>query len=280
VKKEWVKLLDENSLRLCDKGFVDSFFKELESDLIYSAKLADGDVYFYVLTELQSSVDFKMPFRVFQYIWAIHMREWMDTPEEVRSRADFRLTPVIPIVFYNGTENWSAIRSFKDYQKRGEMYEGITDFEYILVDTNHLDKEYLLKNHDAICAAIAVDKVRSGEFEQFFNTLMAIVHAKAGFDQAEFKDFLEWLKHTLAHRTGSEEDANRVIKLIEEGDEAVVRTGVDILFDEAEARGVINAAVRMIKKGMGVREIADILDLSDEQLEQAEIKAGLKKEFA
>ena len=34
VNSEWVNHVDEENLRLCDKGFVDSFFKELESDLI------------------------------------------------------------------------------------------------------------------------------------------------------------------------------------------------------------------------------------------------------
>ena len=71
VNKDWVELLDEDSLHLCDKGFVDSFFKELESDLIYSAKIKDNTVYLYVLTELQSTVDYTMPFRMLKYIFAI-----------------------------------------------------------------------------------------------------------------------------------------------------------------------------------------------------------------
>jgi len=284
IKSEWVKLVDEDSLSLCDKGFVDSFFKELESDLIYSAKIADRDVYFYILTELQSTVDFTMPYRVFKYIWAILDRAFSNTPEDKRKRADFRLPLVIPIVFYNGEASWLVTRNFKDYLQGADLFDGVIDFQYTLVDINLLDMEYLLSNHDAICAAIAIDKVRSKESAQLSSTLLEITHSKSGFVPEEFKDFMTWLKHSLEHRTGSEEEADRVIGLIEEGDEAKMRTGIDILFDNAEAKGkaqgIIESAALLLNKGKSLQEAADLLDLSDEQIEQVEIRVGLRKELA
>ena len=284
VKSEWVKLVDEESLHLCDKGFVDSFFKELESDLIYSAKIENRDVYFYILTELQSTIDLTMPFRIFKYISAILMREFDNTPEDERKRMNFRLPAVVPIVFYNGEDKWFITRNFKDYLQDGDMFEGVIDFQYTLVDINLLDRKYLLKNHDAICAAIAVDKVRGGGFEQLFETLVEIAKSKTGFDPDEFKDFLTWLKHTLEHRVGSENEADKIIGLIEKGDEAKMRTGIDILFDEVEARGEalgrINSAVLLLNKGMSIQEAAELLNLSDEQIEQVEQMAGLKAQMA
>ena len=68
VKHEWVQLLDEESLELCDKEFIDDFFKLMESDLIYTAKVDGRDAYFFVLTEMQSSPDNTMPYRIFKYI--------------------------------------------------------------------------------------------------------------------------------------------------------------------------------------------------------------------
>ena len=296
VDGKWVKLLDEESLHLCDKGFIDSFFKELESDLIYSAKIDGRDVYFYVLTELQSSVDFTMPFRIFKYISAILIREFNNTPEDVRKRADYRLPLVIPIVFYNGEFKWSATRCFKEYLQGGDLFEGVIDFQYTLVDINSLDSNELLKNHDAICAAIAVDKIRGEDFEQLYSTLAQIMHSKLGFGQDEFDDFLAWLKHTLTHRTGSEEEAGKVIKLIEEGDEVVMRTGIDILFDNVEARGeargkargeaigadkaTIENAVKLVQSGMTITEVSNRLQFTEEQVEKLEIRLGVKKEFA
>ena len=276
VDSKWVSQIDEETLHLCDKGFVDSFFKELESDLIYSAKAADKDVYFYVLTELQSTVDYTMPFRLFKYVAAILMRVFEDTPQEKRERSDFRLPAVVPILFYNGDERWVLSQNFKDYLQGADLFDSAIDFRYDLVDIKLLEREHLLKNHDAICAAIAVDKVRGDGFEELFETLLEISESKTGFDPEEFKDFLTWLKHTLEHRVGSQEEAEKIVGLIEEGDENIMRTGIDILFDNAEARGVIESAVKLLKKGMTLQEVADLLDLTDEQVKQVALRAGLK----
>ena len=280
VKSEWVKHIDENNLHLCDKGFVDSFFDELESDLIYSAKISDKEVYFFILTELQSTVDFTIPFRIFKYTSAILTRIFNDTPEAVRKRADFRLPAVVPILFYNGEKSWFVTRNFKDYLQGGDLFEGIIDFSYTLVDINFLDREYLQKNHDAICAAIAVDKLRSRGYEQLFETLKGIVNSKSDFLSEEFTDFLTWLKHSLEHRVESEEEAAKVIELIKEGDADKMRTGIDILFDNKEEDGYIKAAIQLLKKGKDLQEISDLLELSEKQIDMVEKKAGLKKELA
>lgn len=50
-----------------------------------------------------------------------------------RERADFRLPAVVPIVFYNGSERWTAVRSLKEYQATGGMFG-----DYVL-------------NHSVIC---------------------------------------------------------------------------------------------------------------------------------
>jgi len=279
VKKECVNRVDESSLRLCDKGFVDPLFKELESDLIYSAKIADKSVYFYILTELQSSVDFTMPHRMLKYIWAILDREFNNTPENERKRADFRLPLVVPILFYNGENKWHVTRNYKDYLHDGDLHEGVINFQYTLVDINLLEREYLLKNHDAICAAIAVDKVRGKGSEQLSNILSEIINSKSRFVTEEFDDLLTWLKHTLEHRVSSDEDVKNIINLIEEGDVAKMRTGIDILFDNAESEGIVRAALRLIAKGKSLQEATDLLDLSDEQRNDVESRAGLKTQL-
>jgi len=277
VKYEWVKLVDEDNLSLCDKGFVDSFFNELESDLIYSAKISGQDVYFFVLTELQSTTDYTIPFRLFRYISAILSRIFNDTAEKVRARADFRLPVVIPIVFYNGASNWFVTRNFKDYLQGSELFEGAIDFSYTLVDINLLDKAYLLENYDAICAAIAVDKVRIRGYEQLLELLTGIVTAKSNYTSEEFSDFLIWLKDSLKHRVKSEQQIDQIVELIQEGDVEKMSSGIALLFDNKEEDGYLNAAIQMIKKGRPLNEVISLLDLTDDQVGMIEERAGLKK---
>jgi len=46
------------------------------------------------------------------------------------------------------------------------------------------------------------------------------------------------------------------------------------------AQGIIESAVLMLNKGKSLSEIADLLNLSDEQVKQVEAKAGVTTQLA
>ena len=60
LEEKWVKLLDKEDLELVNKSFILTEYKGKESDLIYKVKLKEKEIYFYILLELQSAVDFTM----------------------------------------------------------------------------------------------------------------------------------------------------------------------------------------------------------------------------
>jgi len=281
VKAKWVPLIDAKALRLCDKEFVDILFDELRSDLIYYARIAGRSVYFYILTELQSTVDFTIPFRVYKYKSAILIREFENTPKAIRERADYRLPVVVPIVFYNGDDGWSVTRNFKDYLQDADLFEGVIDFQYTLVDIKMFDREYLLNNRDAMSAAMAVDKERGGDFSGLRDTLADIISEKQGFHPEEFADFVTWLKHTLKHRVKSKEESNHIVKMVEKGDVAGMTTGFDIICDNIEARseargeakgrseglGVSAGIIRALKENVPISQIAEQYGVEQPQVE-------------
>ena len=65
IKDDWVNSLDEDSLKKSEKSFILQDFSELEADIVYEASLDGKMVIFYILQELQSYVDFRMPYRYF-----------------------------------------------------------------------------------------------------------------------------------------------------------------------------------------------------------------------
>jgi len=60
----WAKDIEEDSIELADKEFVDETFKQKRADVIAKARLKDREVYFYILIENQSKVDKDMPERL------------------------------------------------------------------------------------------------------------------------------------------------------------------------------------------------------------------------
>lgn len=112
VKADWAKDLQESQLRLCDKEYIDKDYEGREADLVYEVTKADGEkMIIFILQELQSTVDYTMIFRILMYVVSILLRYFMNTEKKVREQKDFKLPAVVPIVFYNGEESWTAVRS-------------------------------------------------------------------------------------------------------------------------------------------------------------------------
>ncbi|WBL45250.1 Rpn family recombination-promoting nuclease/putative transposase [Clostridium estertheticum] len=68
IQGDWVDKLEKDKLILVDKSYILSDYEELESDIVYNATIGEDNIIFYVLLELQSSVDHSMPIRLLMYM--------------------------------------------------------------------------------------------------------------------------------------------------------------------------------------------------------------------
>ena len=96
VNQKWVDQLKESDLTLTDKEFVLQDFSGRESDIIYKVDFSNSSVYFYIVQENQSSVDFTMPVRLLVYLTEVLKREFLDADSDKRELKDFRLPSVFP----------------------------------------------------------------------------------------------------------------------------------------------------------------------------------------
>ena len=143
VGRDWMSDLTVDDIELVNKEFVTDQFDTYESDLVYKIHLRglsggktryDGsvdEVYIFFLQEMQSLNDFTMPFRLLVYMTAIWMDYFKNSDKKVRKRKGYRLPPIIPLVLYNGSSNWTAALHFKDKVAHSDRFNGyICDFEY------------------------------------------------------------------------------------------------------------------------------------------------------
>lgn len=61
VDMGWISQIDPEAITRIDTTQILQDFSEKEADLIYRLKIKERDVIFYLLLELQSTVDFQMP---------------------------------------------------------------------------------------------------------------------------------------------------------------------------------------------------------------------------
>src|SRR5690554_4250557 len=72
IHESWVDEIEETDLVLMDKSYVLQDFSGREADIVYRLKFRNHDYIFYVLLELQSTVDYHIAFRLLLYqveIW-------------------------------------------------------------------------------------------------------------------------------------------------------------------------------------------------------------------
>ena len=144
VKADWLRDLDTDSLKKSETSFILQDFKKKEADVIYEATLNNGKqkVIFYVLLELQSKVDYRMPYRLLLYIVEVLRHYFNNADEKKRKQKGFKFPAVVPIVFYSGSRRWTTplnLRGMFDGEKR--FGSSLIDFNYALVDVKGYDDE-------------------------------------------------------------------------------------------------------------------------------------------
>ncbi len=147
VHRGWVNHIDEAHMIKVDKSFILPDFRGKEADLVYRVKIKGREVIFYILIEMQSTVDVQMPWRLLLYqveIWRQIMR---DSPRKERERKGLKLPAIVPLVLYNGSETWTAPLSFRSMLAGEELFEEelLVNFSYILLMCNDI-RQRIWKN--------------------------------------------------------------------------------------------------------------------------------------
>lgn len=205
VGADWTMELREEDLLLCDKEMLERDYEGKEADLLYRAGMPDGkEILVFILQELQSYVDYTMIFRVLVYVVNTLVKYFMDVDKNERERMDFRLPAIVPIVFYNGQEPWTAAKSLKEYQNCGEAFGNhILNLEYYLVNLAEIEEEYILSTNTVLDNIMYCDKFRKKlELVGAIRTAYSRVQE---LGTQEMEEFRNWVKYILLSVCGNKE---------------------------------------------------------------------------
>lgn len=197
IGEEWMETLSEEQLTLCDKEFIEKDYEGKEADLLYRITREEGeDVFIFILQELQSYVDQTMVFRLLVYIVNTMLRHFLAVDKNVRETVKFRLPAVVPIVFYNGGEKWTSMRSLQEYQAGSEFLgEYILHLKYYFVDLSTIEEEYILSTNTVLDNIMYCDKFRMKQ------ELVRVVRKAYGrvekLSAQEREEFHNWVTYIL-----------------------------------------------------------------------------------
>ncbi|MDR1175142.1 MAG: Rpn family recombination-promoting nuclease/putative transposase [Treponema sp.] len=164
-----------------NRRFLPLFQDSRESDTVKCIILPDKSPLFVIaIVEHESKVNFRAGFKMLQYIALVlndYEKEQNEKDPGCIFRRDFRYPPVLPVVFYDGPEAWTAERNFLYRTALNDVFEKyIPRFEYELVDLRRYSLEEIMRFGDALSLVMLVDRLGEQEnLEEFLEGLEGYV---------------------------------------------------------------------------------------------------------
>ena len=142
--------------------YVHLFSEERNSDVVKrvhinsqgSASAKKTQFYLISLIEHKSNVDYNVVMQVFRYmvfIWEDYEKEMEKRQSGISKTKDFRYPPILPIVFYDGIENWTAAMRLHERVLFSDVLgEYIPDYRCILMQLKEYSNAELMKREDIL----------------------------------------------------------------------------------------------------------------------------------
>lgn len=254
-----------------------------DSDSVKKIHLKEMPLFVIAIVEHQSTVFYDMAFKLLRYMVMI-LTDYESEQEKlhpgITKTKDFKYPPILPIVYYEGTKKWTAVRNFRDRVYLSDVLKPyIPDFEYLVVPLSSYTDEELIEKQDELSLIMLVNKLKnSADFkrlkeipEEYFENL----------SQNTPEYLLKLIGKIIAvflYRL------NVPRKEVEEFTDSIERREFAMLFDSFEAYDVqetrrvsreegaeaklIELVCKKIRKSYSVEQIADALEEKVEEIQR------------
>jgi len=272
VKEPWVYELDEDSITKTNNSFILQDFSEKEADIVYEASLNGKKVIFYILLELQSTVDYRMPYRLLLYIVEILRYYYNQADASERDNKDFKFPVVFPIVFFSGKDTWTVPfnlkEMFSDYETFGNY---VLNFEYMLVNAKGYDDDTLKSLSSKLLGLILMLEKTKNDLE-FYSSVRDNLDSIETFDNEEKRVLSLCIKiMDIAYGYNKSDDIQRLLSenQIQEVDKMLcdIIENAKVEKEELISKGKLEVAKNLLKMNMPIENIAEATGFSTKEIE-------------
>jgi hypothetical protein len=160
-----LKNISPSDIEDISERFLPLFQEARDSDTVKRINLKNTSEPLFVIAivEHESKVNHRASFKMLQYICLVLERYEKDADREhpgLSRTKHFRYPPVLPVVFYDGPDTWTAAMNFADRTRMNDVFaKYIPSFEYELVSLNRYSREDLMGFRDALSVIMSVGKL-------------------------------------------------------------------------------------------------------------------------
>jgi predicted transposase/invertase (TIGR01784 family) len=262
------KYLDVNSLQLDTTQYIDKRLQVGYSDLVYNCKYTNKvDLKIALLFEHKSQPENFPHLQLLAYMIKI----W-----ETNIKQNQRLMPIVPILFYHGTDEWK-------YKKLEEYFTGIDEplkkylpsFDYELIDTRNLTDEQIKNMFQMLSLKTGVLVMKHifdapekliNELENIFEYLHKLLETENGRNL--FETTIIYLYSNLKN---DKEKVTEKLKQISPKGGDIALTIAQQLEKKGHIKGIEYGirlvATNMIKKGADDETVSEYTNLTIQQIQ-------------
>jgi len=196
--------IDTDQMQLLPTTFIRPDYRHVESDVVLRAPWKDGagggsDLLVYVLIEHQSAADRMMPLRLLEYVVQIYAQQARQWGKKHRSFANFRVQPVLPIVFYTGTQRWESVGHLIDLVRGGDLFQAVTPvLEPLFINLPEMDVETLEQTGGYLGWVLRLVQQRKSRPDEFRTLLADVVGHLETMPEEERLRWLQLLSYVVA----------------------------------------------------------------------------------
>ncbi len=201
VSSEIAELMDFTTLKNHSGNYITPLFEERLEDLVWSVEArwegVSQRVFLYILLELQSSVDQRMPIRLLHYV-ACFYDHLLKTRQTTPAKG---FPPVLPIVLYNGTRPWTACEDvYHMVQPEPPAFLRVyqSHLRYYLVDEGRYTDEELAERPTPLSGVFGIENATGGRqaLQRAVDRIVAIIQADPNKRRTD-EIVTRWLKRHL-----------------------------------------------------------------------------------
>lgn len=270
-----LKNIQPEDIEDISERFLPMFQEGRDSDSVKKITLGNQELYVIAIVEHQSKVHYDMAFRLLRYIVMI-LTDYETEQEKLRpgitKTKEFKYPPILPIVYYEGTDEWTAVKNFKDRVYLSDILGPyIPDFQYLVVPLGAYSNEELIEKNDELSLVFLINKLRNtAEFKKLRQIPPEYFENLSENTPEYLLKLIGKIIAVLLYRLNIPREE------VEEFTDQIERREFDMLFDSFEAYDVqetrrvsraegelhnkVQLVCKKLKKGMAVPAIADILE--------------------
>lgn len=260
-----------------------------ETDTVKKIRIRANDretvpVYLISLVEHKSRVDYNVSMQLLRYmvcIWNEYAREMAGRGKGDPRNKSFRYPPIIPIIYYEGAESWSADLNLRDRILMNDIFSDfIPDFTYKLVRCHDYTNEELLENKDEMSLLMTLGKVQTVED---VSRLVTVEKDKVeGIIRKAPEHLLEVIASTIwslcMKMNVPQEEAAQYTRKVREGQMGYWFENMEKMDIQAERRNTAKARAELEEKRKEIEKIDEELKGKNEELKGKEEELKGKNE--